>query len=185
MSTRLSENAHKVAFLIQQYPDKKLPDIIAMLVGWPEIDINAALWYAQDFGMIELDKDTGATKFLKEPELWSFGQRVQDIQDALLFCYHSNLVKRQYDLEEKDIADWLFGYPGCDIFVSLKDLIARKVLATYELTDPTDLKSTYTFYTLYENGEQMWGRVHFPHQQPTGAEKPESNEAPQEDATNE
>jgi hypothetical protein len=56
--------------------------------------------------------------------------------------------------------------------IALGYLIHTKVLAQYELTDPEDLKSTYTFTSLYENSEQMWGRKYF-EKQPTGDEVPE------------
>lgn len=168
------QNAHKVAFLVQQYPDNSLDKLISAL-QMPAIDINTAIWLATELGFIKNPEETdGKMVLLSVPEAWDFGQAVTDIKAMLKFSF-VELAKREKDLEENYLSNWTLGHQGHDVLIALKQMLNEKVLATYELTDPEDTKSTYTFYSLYENSEQLWGRKNFK-TQPTGEEIPDTNE---------
>ena len=179
---KMIENAHKVVFLVKNYPDKNLEHIIAAL-QMPAIEINNAIWVAVDMGFI-VDPDTteGKMELLKEPEEYQLGQACADLRAMIVFTFN-RLATQEKDLEENYMSNWTLGYAGHDVLITLKQLINEHVLATYQLTDPEDTKSTYTFYSLYENSEQMWGRKNFK-QQPTGEEVPDTS-APEDDTPEE
>lgn len=188
VTNRLIENAHKFAFVVKHYdeltkrfpelvenfPDNQLQQILSVFT-MPSIDVNAAIWKAAELELTTLpDKDSGQVSFIKTPETWVLGDNVDTLANTLSYAFNQ-LGERESDLEEQMVNDWLMGYIGHDAFIALNLLLDNHVLATYELTDPKDLKSTYTFYTSYENSEQMWGRKMFK-EQPTGEEKPEVGE---------
>lgn len=171
---KIVEHAHQIAFLVQQYPDHNIDKIISLIPVSP-IHINTALWLAIDLGFIEDPADNGGKMILKKvPTEWELGEGVEDLKLMLVYAF-SKLAKKEQDLEENYVSNWTMGYPAHEVMIALKQLVNNKVLATYDLTDPLDLKSTYTFYTLYENGEQMWGRKSFA-EQPTGMEQPISDD---------
>lgn len=176
---RIVENAHKITFLVQQYPGKKVEEIVAMC-GMPAIEINTAIWYAVNAGLIVDPTDSdGIMVFIREPGNWQLGEIIETLKGMLVYSFQQ-LAKKEQDLEENYISNWTMGYQAHDLLISMKQLVNDKVIFTYDLTDPKDLKSTYTFYTLYENGEQMWGRKQF-NEEPTGEEEPDnSNEGTKE-----
>lgn len=168
--TRLS-NAHKVAFLVKRYPDKMLSEIVEQL-AMPAIEINTAIWTAVELGLIaepsQVEDHVGEMKFLKAPKKWQFGAAVDNLLDMLEYSF-KELAKTERDLDEVYVSNWTLGYDSHDVIIAVGYLLDTKVLAQYELTDPKDLKSTYTFTTGYDSREQMWGRKYFA-EEPTGAE---------------
>lgn len=176
ITRKMLENANKVSFIIQQYPEKTLTEVIALL-QMPAIDINSCIWAAQELGFIsEADLETGRVELLTPPETWDFGNDVKELQDMLVYSL-TQLAKKEQDLEEVYMSNWTGGYPSQDLLVAVRHLMQEQRVADYQLTDPKDLKSTYTFYTLFENREQLWGQKQFA-VEPTGAEKPEVDEPP-------
>lgn len=165
------ENAHKAAYLIKSYPEKTLAEIMELMAPMTAIELNTALWWATEAGLVtEPDKLTQIVTLAKEPDKWFFGEAIENIEDQLVYAF-GQLGKKEADLDETEITNWLAGYIARDQLIAVKHAIETKKLATYELTDPKDLKSTYTFYTLYENGEQQWGKNRFK-VKPTGDEVP-------------
>jgi hypothetical protein len=173
---KMLENCHKVVFLAKQYPKHTISQLIALMPSLPPIEINAAFWYAEREGYLTKPDKDGKIELLRTPDAWEFGNEVEDLRDHLVFAM-SVLAGRQHDMTEEEISEWCFGYAPHDLAVALKSLLDENAIATYDLVDPKDLKSTYTFFTLYENGEQLWGRSRFK-EQPTGEEKPETDEQP-------
>lgn len=177
LTKKMSEDAQKAAYIVYQYPEKNLDEVIACL-AMPGVDINTALWAAQEAGYIaEPDLETGKMEFLKAPDDWDFGDEERELEARILYCFRE-LAKKERDLEENYLTDWCHGYPGHDIIVAMKRLVENRQLNHYDLTDPKDLKSTYTFYSLFENSENMWGREYFK-EQPTGEEKAEDPDEPE------
>lgn len=156
-SQRMFQNANKIAYLVQQYPEHKLTEIIGLL-QMPAIEINTAIWRATEEGFIsEPDKDNGTIELLKAPETWDFGTTVNDIKDMLLYSF-AELSKKETDLEENYLSQWTAGYPTHDILIATRHLLETKELAQYMIEDKD---STYTFFTLYENRDKLWGRQQF------------------------
>lgn len=173
---KVVQNAHKITFIMQQYPDKKLPDLLTLL-AMPAVDINSGLWAAEDLGYItQPNKETGELAFKKAPvDGWDFGQSVKDLQGELLYCM-AVLARRQADLEEFFISKWTAGYPVVDVLVAMKSLLVTNRVTEYELQDQrvdekghkmfeedenTPLMDTYIFYTLPENAAHQWGKLSF------------------------
>lgn len=170
MNTRVLENAHKIVYLVKSYPDKPLNDRIDpktkqvvetglfSMIALPAIDINVAIWTAQEYGWLgEADPKTDTLPLLDLPTEWNFGKAQQDFQDIVLTAF-KKLGEKETDLEEFSINQWLGGYPPHDIFVTLKYLLDTNQLAEYVIEDG---ENTYTFYTLYENKDKVWGRKQF------------------------
>lgn len=165
-SLRMLHNANKVTFIVQQYPDKKLPEILEIL-GMAAIDINAALWYANDAGWLKKpDPQTGFIELGKKvPTEWDFGPICDDLEDAIKFAFE-HLARDENDLEEMYTHNWMEGYAPRDVMIVLKKLVNDNVLALYAIEDavntkPGDKPETYNFYTLYENRDKLWGRKQF------------------------
>lgn len=185
-TTRMLNNAHKFTLMAKTYPEKPLSELLKLFGPTPGIDLNTAIWYATELGLIKdpakEPNETGTIEVLSEPKEWALGQTIEDLRVGITYTLQKMALKEQ-DLEENYIANWTLGYMGHDVMLALQSLLNDNTLIRYELTDPEDLKSTYTFYTLYENGEQMWGRKQFK-KQPTGAEKPDESETEDENAAN-
>lgn len=155
--SKIVENSHKVAYLIQQYPEHKLEQIIG-LIQMPAVDINAAIWHAIDTGLIsDPDPETGASTFLKEPKKWQFGETVDQLKETLVYAFQK-LAKKESDLEENYLNSWLQGYTAHDELIVMKTLLNDHTFAEYMIEDGD---SQYTFYTLYENRDKLWGRAQF------------------------
>lgn len=189
LTQKIAQSANRVTFLLDQHRDLKLPQFIEeVLPGMTAVEINTALWAAQELGyisepIVSEDKDKNNTvEIYKVPES-DFGSDVEYLREMLMYAF-TQLAKKENDLEDNYLKSWLFGFPVYDVEVARKSLVKEHKLAEYELTDPNDLASTYNFTTLYENGEQMWGKKQFT-VQPTGEEKPETSpvETPDQEST--
>ncbi len=158
MADKILENAHKVTFLVHQYPEHTMGQIIELL-QMPSIDINSAIWMAIEEGFItEPDKDNnGAVTLLNVPILWEFGQTVKELETALMFCF-KKLATKQTDLEENYLSQWTAGYSSHDTLIALRQLILLEELAQYTIEDG---ENVYTFFTLYKNRAKAWGRSQF------------------------
>jgi hypothetical protein len=158
MTDKMYENAHKVGFLCELFPEHKVAQIIDLL-QMPAIDINCALWSAIDLKIIEApDKKTGNIKFLGEPATgWNFGDTQRDLQTTILYAFET-LAKEETDLEETYLSNYLSGYSTQDTMIAVKRLIADKKLVEYAIEDG---ENTYQFFTLYQNREQLWGQKQF------------------------
>ena len=167
-SKKIAENANKIAFLVGQYPEKTMPEIIN-LFQLPAIDTNTAIWYAVEKRFItDMDPNTKFCKLLERPEKWEFGQNVEDLEAALLYSFQK-LGREEKDLEENYMGNWTMGYIAHDVLVAMKDLLERKVLHEYEIEDG---ENAYIFYTLYENRDKVWGQKQFK-DNPLNSEKPD------------
>lgn len=171
---KMLENAHKITFLVKQYPEHKLSDITKLL-GMPAIEINTGLWYAKNEGLIDLPGDDVVT-FIKAPENWVFGENVETLMDMLLFAFQQ-LAPEERDMEENYIANWTLGYNPQDVMIAINTLINNGQLADYTLADPDDLKSIYVFYTLPANVDKLWGRKSFKKEPVQAKDMPTDNEA--------
>lgn len=171
---KIFENANKVAFLIQQYPDQKLTEIISLLAGpgvdmpMPAIEINTALWAATQVGWVtEPDPETNIVTCIKTDEDWTFGETLDTLQDMLLYAFKC-LALKQNDLEENYLSEWTRGYSGYDVIIAMKRLLNSGELFEYTLKavdfigeGKKNSSSIYTFYTLFENQNEQWGSKQF------------------------
>lgn len=157
ITDKMMHNAHKLTFLVEQYPGHKLADVI-LLLELPAIEINCAVWLAVQLELVtEPGEKTGIIELISPPEEYDFGDEVADLKDMILYSFQQ-LAKKETDLEENYLSQWTTGYPSHDVIIAMKLLIDERSLAEYELPDG---KEIYKFYTLYENMEQLWGRKQF------------------------
>lgn len=162
LDTKTTQDAHKVAYLIQQFPKHTMAEIIALLV-MPAIDINTAIWAAQDMNLIgEPDEKTGKAELLEPPKSWDFGTDEKHLENVLLYCF-GQLAKKETDLEETYLSNWTNGYTAHDVLIALRRLLESRQLAEYQIddTDKQGVVNAYTFFTLYDNREQLWGTKQF------------------------
>lgn len=163
------ENAHKITFLVETYPEHTLPQIIELL-QMPAIDINAATWYAQEEGWLsEVDPETNMVSLTFKEHRYDFGHSVDDLEAKLLFCFEK-LAAKETDLEENYLSNWTLGYPSHDVLIALKDLETDKLLAQYQIEDG---ENKYVFFTLYSNRKKLWGQAQFKTNPLTGDAKAE------------
>lgn len=173
ITQKMREDAAKITFLVEQYPEKSLTELLK-LIHLPSVDINAALWTAQELDWIEEPTKDGVMKIKDVPLHWEFGQVVEDLKEAILYCFEK-LATKERDLEENEIAVWLQGHLGQDTLVAIKSLLVERKLVEYEVLDQqrnekgilrfdkkgAPVMDTYIFYTLWDNSEQEWGRNNF------------------------
>lgn len=180
---RMLENANKIAFLVKQEPEATFETIVESL-GWPAIEINTAHWYATELGLLkELDQDTGMVALGDEVSgEWNFGPEVERLEDMLVYAF-TQLAKREGDLEEHYVQNWLNGYSTLSQKIAIDHLIESKKLSEYMIEDGD---STYTFYTLYENRDKLWGNKQFkvePGKQSEIVDEPEAPDAESDEPT--
>lgn len=155
-------NANKVSYLFQQFPKHSPSELIALL-QMPPIEVNSAMWLAQELGWItELDKKKDRIKFVEAPDNWHFGWVEDVLETTLAYCF-KRLAQDETDLDEHFLSEWTAGYPAHDVIIAMKRLLADKVLSEYVLTDvdKDGTENKYKFFTLYENRDKQWGKKSF------------------------
>lgn len=161
-------NVHKVVFLANEYPTHDMKKISKLMPVGP-LDFNAAAWRAQDMGLLTINKDKSFT-VEKVPEKWELGPEIQHLRETLMY-YFKHLARFEADIEEVYLSNITMAYEPHDVLIITKQLLNERVIATYDITsdEPIDpekpelgtAKSTYTFFTLWENLEQRWGAKQF------------------------
>ena len=172
LNSDMLHNIHKVVFLANEYPTKTIQKIVE-LFQVPGITSNVAIWAAIDMGYLTIEEETGKVTIHKLPEEWEFGPAVDELRQALVYTLH-HLARTEQDMEENYLLNWCGGLPNHDILVATRSLLENKVLSTYEVINetiiergvkskkpPKVINDTYTFWTLYDNREQLWGRKQF------------------------
>jgi hypothetical protein len=153
---------------------------IAGMFVLPVMEFNAAVWRAEDLGLIEVAADkSGDVRFAGDPEKWEFNEETRLIIEDLPYVL-KKFAKSETDFEGNYLSNWTLGFEPQNIFVATKYLINEGIVAEYELTTrvvfepskkglkrgkvPKESKQTYEFYTLPENLDKQWGRKMFPDQ---------------------
>lgn len=157
VSSKIKKNAEKLVFLASQYPDHTFNQLLAMF-QLPAIDVNTAIWYAVESGWLEDPKATGMDKTVKVLKRVPVNDKdVTELEDMIVYGF-SKLEDIESDMEENYLTNWLMGYPTHDIFIAMKRLEGRKIIATYDIKDGD---SVYTFFTLYWNLDKRWGEKQY------------------------
>jgi hypothetical protein len=153
------ENANKLTYLRKLYPELSSEDLLKLLQV-SDLDKNVAIWLAEELGFITVDD--GEITLNQAPETWALGKDIKSLQDTIVYCF-KQLAKRETDLDEHFLVDWLIGYPSQNSLLAVQQLVDDRVLFEYNLTDESAKTglSVYRFYTLYENSEMQWGKKNF------------------------
>lgn len=180
------ETIHKIVWLMNEYPGKTINEFCDTFLV-PEMgifNINNAIWRAVELGYIVIDDPdfdgTGSYKVDRVPEKYQFGEDIESLMVSVPYLV-AKLNVEEGDIMEAQLQKWFApNYARYDTTIALKRLLNDKVIFSYDLTnvniiepskkgkkhgkDPKEIRDTYTFYTLYENGEQRWGVKQFPDQ---------------------
>lgn len=175
LNGRALNDVHKAVYLCNEYQDKTIREV-ASLLELSAMDINNALWRAEDMGFITVDEEKRTFKVEKLPEEWDLGEDVQFLKDQLIYTFN-HMARSEADIEENYLANMTRGYAAQDLVIATKELLAEGVITTYELTNLTEMpiskkakgrgeqaktvEDTYTFYCLTENKGKEWGRKQF------------------------
>lgn len=175
LSERALQEVHKAVFLCQAYPAKTIREI-ASLMELGAVDINNALWRAEDEGYISVDDEKRAFKVLRTPTEWNLGEEVAYLREQLLYTFE-HMARSEADIEENYLGNMTKGYQAHDVAIVMKQLLSEGVVVDYQLTNSTEMplskkakgrgekpeivKDTYTFYTLAANVEKQWGKKQF------------------------
>ena len=141
-----------------------------------QLETDVAIWRAQDLGYLFVDDKTRLYKVEKVPEKWELGPEITEIENLILYGLKKRGEKEQ-DLEDGYFGMWVAGLPTHRVLIAVKKLINERKIITYELTAidtikpskkglgrgkaPKEIENTYTFYSLWDNAEQQWGRKQF------------------------
>ena len=180
------ELVHKIVWLMNEYPGKKINEFAESFLT-PDMgvfDINVSIWRAEALGYIVLDDPnfdgTGTYKVDMVPDSYQFGESVEELMRSIPFLL-TRMNKEEGDILDRQLQIWFApNHQRIDWTVALRRLINDRVIASYELTNvnkiepskkakgrgkkPQEIRDTYTFYTMWENGEQRWGAKQFPDQ---------------------
>lgn len=178
MNKRIRENANKITFLVEQYPEKSLLEILKMC-QMPSIDMNNALWAAQALKyMWEPDKETGKLKLRTTPDKWEFGETETNLEEAIIYALKQT-AKSETDLEEHYLNQYIGGYFTHDQFIAIRHLVSTGKITEYEIVDGDDSENVYLFYSLPKNAHHKWGRKQFK-KDPLTKELPDESDKPDE-----
>lgn len=167
----IKENAYKFAYIASKYPKHKLPDVLA-LFSLPPVDQNLAIWYAERTGLLKVTME-GENKgeitmldSLKDMPFTIFGESTMLIKEKLIEAL-TFLAEKEADIEEISLSQWFAGYHSHDLLIALQLLLSENKIASYILKSieqdesGEEVPSEYTFYTLYANRGNRWGKKLF------------------------
>jgi hypothetical protein len=182
---KIERNAQKLAYLTKVYPDHTLDQTISLFTQMAAVDVNAAIWAAQDLGYLkEPDPETKRAELLHPPKHWDLGETVEHLQDTILYCFRK-MAQNETDMEEHALGTWTAGYPAFDVLIATRRLLDDRKLVEYTIDDwdKDGAKNTYKFFCLSENEGKMWGRKQFKEDpikkgKPANAQEDELDEDP-------
>jgi len=152
----IEQNALKLAYIVSKYPKHNLSQILS-LMQLPGIDVNCAVWQAEDMGWLKVPDKDEPIEIVTLPNFF-FDDEVYDLMENLTFTFR-HLANKKQDPNEYFLNQWVGGYPSHDFLIAMQELTDSKTIASYTITDPKD--GTYTFYTLSENLGKDWGKSQF------------------------
>lgn len=175
----MKQNAHKIAYLVEQYPEKNMTEIIS-LVALAPIDTNTAIWFATSSKILEMvdrveerevpdpaDPEGKKTikkevtipygKVVQKPTSWHFGEQEEDLENIIAYAFEK-INADENDMEENYLSNWTMGYLSHDVLIAVKRLLEKEFLHEYEIEDG---ENVYIFYTLFENKDKVWGQKQF------------------------
>ena len=132
---------------------------IAEEIGYRPMLIIAALYKAGEQGKFTYNKKQDTMQIQEGVELdnLSLTEAMTELIDLIeQFMVYMNAEEKDMSIEELQML--LAGVPILHIKIAAH---MSKKLTTYELAQPKDKKSVYTFITLKENAEKQWGKKQF------------------------
>jgi hypothetical protein len=127
---------------------------------YPPLFLINALDKGKQLGVFEHDYETDELRLVGEFESVYMGGEVTSLMGAILVKV-GQLNGKEEDVSLGLLQSWCMGVRPSAAELALRRLTLDKSLAEYDLVDPKDEKSVYTFYTLYKNRGEQWGKKQF------------------------
>lgn len=106
---------------------------------------------------IEAGEDVEVQRLAVSPEFFGVGNDDINLPEQLELLIR-NLNSDQIDMSVEELATWLPGFSP----VKIKMMVyLNPVLTSYEVVDPGNKESVYTFISLAENATKLWGQKQF------------------------
>jgi len=174
MSNQMRENAYKLAFIVNAYPDKDMNALQQLFVDMPGLDFNCAAWLAEEMDIVKLNQVKKTIEMDNLPEFTEdrLGEDIVHLQDSIIYTLNKFALE-EADLQEEMLSTLCMGYKAHDIMIAMKDLLNNGAVRTYRIIDsvvvkkatkkrPAEIaKSAYVFYALAENYDKEWGKSLF------------------------
>lgn len=145
--------AHKL------HPDWTISRIASEL-GYSPLFIIEALHLGEEHGDFKRDEEKDMLVDVQWLDRVSSSEQLDSIYESV-----HNVVSyfnaKEMDIEEGLMWQWLNGVRPLMIEFTIDDLVMGGKIVKYDLTDPKDEKSVYTFLTLPENKDKQYGRKQF------------------------
>lgn len=138
---------------------------LAESLGYKPMLIITALYRGVETGKFEYNQKKGIIKISEDVAV--DGLAVTEGVQELASLIEDFITYRNAEEKDDTIGDlWAFlgGVPELHVKIAVQ---SSSKLATYELLDPKDKKSSYTFVSLKENADKLWGQKAFK-AKPTG-----------------
>lgn len=158
------EIALQIAIMHELHPKETISELAARLMYSPIFVINALDEgeKMELFGRVK-GKDTLVSTCPVDYTTTlgtEFGTEQTRVQNEILRTIAS-ANKDHDDVEDGTLNLWLRGVAPSQVEMAIHILKQLGFISSYELVDPKDVKSKYTFYTLRINEGKDWGKKQF------------------------
>lgn len=133
---------------------------IAQEIGYRPMLIITALYKGTEDGKFTYNKkrDTITQGEGVDVDNLLVTEAMRELIDMINQFMHYQNTKEETDMTIDELAMLIGGIP--DLHLKMAVRLSKK-LSTYEIADPKDKKSVYTFITLTENLDKKWGKKQF------------------------
>lgn len=163
MLPNTQELANQLSVLAELHPEMTVSELAAALAISPIFVVNALAVGVRE-KMFEHDQPEDMIKITSPMEFGKsidiFGPEIDRIAEEILVTIE-NLNVKEEDIEEGKLISWCRGIRPSAVEIALFALERTGYIAKYDLKDPKDEKSVYTFYTLPDNADNFWGLKQF------------------------
>lgn len=167
MLAERNELALQIAVLAKIHPKFTVSELAAAL-GWAPLFIVNALEEGRAMELFEVNREKDTLTVIPshplngEQTLSPMGVELARLTDEILYKVASaNKEEQDVSLEQLQWS-WLKGLPLAHVELAIEVLVHNKLVEGYQLSDPYDKESVYTFYTLAGgNKDNQWGSKQF------------------------
>jgi hypothetical protein len=169
MMPTLKEIVWQIAILHELHPKETVSEIAGRLMLSPLYVINALdEGESMELFQRQRDKKGVVTEVLEtvSPIDWKnlgsdvAGTDIQRLQGEILRAINTANADEN-DVEDGMLQMWCRGIKPSAVEMALRFLYQGGIIDHYELADPGDKKSVYTFHTLRPNNDKQWGSKQF------------------------
>lgn len=169
MMPTMQEIVWQIAAMHELHPKETVSEIAGRLLLSPLYIINA-LDEGEKMELFQRQRDKKGivTEVLDTiaPINWetlsgdAFGTDIMRLQGEILRTINIANADAN-DVEDGMLQSWCRGIKPSAVEIALQLLYKQGIIAHYDLADPGDKKSVYTFHTLRPNAENQWGSKQF------------------------